>query len=57
MLKFEIRVKNFFPLMVDVHSVLHISSRFLFGGWFADFRSVTLLVLKVPKRPIMLVND
>ena len=45
------------PPILDFHSALYISVIvILFGEWFAGFRSVTLLVLKVPKKPIMLVN-
>jgi hypothetical protein len=62
MLKFEMKVKKFHsPPILDMHSAPYIYIYMsvpvtLFGEWFAGFRSVTLLVLKVPKRPIMLVN-
>jgi hypothetical protein len=59
MLKFEMKVKKFHsPPILDMHSALYISVPvILFGEWFAGFHSVTLLLLKVPKKPIMLVND
>jgi hypothetical protein len=60
MLKFEMKAKKFHspsPIL-DKHRALYISVPvILFGEWFAGFHSVTLLVLKVPKKPIMLVND
>jgi len=46
------------PPILDIDSALYISVPvILFSEWFAGFHSVTLLVLRVPKKPIMLVND
>ena len=62
MLKFEMKVKKFHSptfWICTVHYIYICISVpvILFGELFAGFRSVTLLVLKVPKKPIMLGND